>query len=209
MPAGLAPAVGGPQLLAVASDGPHEAVFLRRVLRQLGVGLAELREAPAEKVLEGIRGHHPEDEPDLLVGDHAARPRHVEQALEQWVVGQPEERVLLAVAAAAKACQEDDAEDCFGAVGDAVWIARVVLCAGPGKIPSQINQALAVGVILEKYPLFLAGVPCVEQVLLDLPFAGDAGPLQGGAVRVLGALARGDFGDGAAPERALSHVLQA
>ena len=38
VPAGLAPAVRGHQLLAVAPYGPHEAAFLRRVLRQFWIG---------------------------------------------------------------------------------------------------------------------------------------------------------------------------
>ena len=124
-------------------------------------------------------------------------------------MGQPEERVLPAVAAAAESCQEYDAQDCFGAVDRSVWIARVVLCAGSGKIPSQINQDLDVGVILDKHLPFLSGVLCVEQVFLDLPTAGDASPLKGGAACVFDALARGAFGGTAAIERVLSHVLQA
>ena len=124
-------------------------------------------------------------------------------------MGQPEERVSPAVAAAAEACQEYDAHACFGAMDCPAWIARVVLCAGSGKIPCQINQDLGIVVIFGKYLPFLAGVLCVEQALLDLPTAGGAGPVKGGAACVFGALARGSYGGMAAFERALSHVLQA
>ena len=87
---------------------------------------------------------------------------HVEQALEQRVAGKPEERVLLAVAAAAESCQEDDAQDGFGAVEHAVRIALVALGAGSGKIFSQFNQDLGVGVILGEHLPFFAGMPCLE-----------------------------------------------